>query len=152
MPDDIDRISLTLPTEMVDRLDGIVTDWEYASRSEAIRDSLRDFFATYEWESGEDTRHHGTIVVVHDHHVEGLADDLQTVQHEMAEVITSVQHIHLSHDACMETLVVEGVGAEITELANKLRALSGVQQVKVVVVDEQHSHDTHGHTNHEHGN
>jgi CopG family nickel-responsive transcriptional regulator len=149
MTDDIDRISLTLPTGMVDRLDGIVTDWEYASRSEAIRDSLRDFFATYEWESGEDTHHHGTIVVVHDHHVEGLADDLQTVQHEMAEVITSVQHIHLSHDACMETLVVEGAGQEITELANKLRALSGVQQVKVVAVDEQHSHD---HSHHEHGN
>ncbi|QIO21933.1 nickel-responsive transcriptional regulator NikR [Haloarcula sp. JP-L23] len=136
MTDDIDRISLTLPSSMVDRLDGIVDDWEYASRSEAIRDSLRDFFADYEWETSGGERHHGTIVVVHDHHVSGIADDLQTIQHEMAEAITSVQHIHLSHDTCMETLVVEGAASEITELANRLRALSGVQQVKVVVVDE----------------
>jgi CopG family nickel-responsive transcriptional regulator len=136
MTDDIDRISLTLPSSMVGRLDGIVTDWEYASRSEAIRDSLRDFFANYEWETGSEETHHGSIVVVHDHHVAGLADDLQTVQHEMADTITSVQHIHLSHDTCMETLVVEGAGNRITELANRLRALSGVQQVKVVVVDE----------------
>ena len=136
MTDDIDRISLTLPSSMVDRLDGIVADWEYASRSEAIRDSLRDFFANYEWETDGGQHHHGTIVVVHDHHVAGLADDLQTIQHEMADTITSVQHIHLSHDACMETLVVEGPGEDITELANRLRALTGVQQVKVVVVDE----------------
>jgi len=113
-----------------------VADWEYASRSEAIRDSLRDFFANYEWETDGGDHHHGTIVVVHDHHVAGLADDLQQIQHEMAEAITSVQHIHLSHDACMETLVVEGAGEDITELANRLRALTGVQQVKVVVVDE----------------
>jgi CopG family nickel-responsive transcriptional regulator len=121
---------------MVDRLDGIVDEWEYASRSEAIRDSLRDFFATYEWESGDEQHHHGTIVIVHDHHVSGIADELQTVQHDMADIITSVQHIHLSHDTCMETLVVEGAGGTITELANRLRAIGGVQQVKVVVVDE----------------
>ncbi|MFW5964270.1 MAG: nickel-responsive transcriptional regulator NikR [Natronomonas sp.] len=136
MGDDIDRISLTLPSTMVERLDGIVDDWEYDSRSEAIRDSLRDFFSTYEWESDRTDRHHGTIVIVHDHHVDGIADDLQRIQHEMADAITSVQHIHLSHDTCMETLVVEGPANEITELANRLRALSGVQQVKVVVVDE----------------
>ena len=136
MTDDIDRISLTLPSSMIGRLDGIVDDWQYASRSEAIRDSLRDFFGTYEWETGGDGPFHGTIVVVHDHHVAGLADDLQTIQHEMADVITSVQHIHLSHDSCMETLVVTGPGDDITDLANRLRALSGVQQVKAIVVDE----------------
>ncbi|MFO7925293.1 MAG: nickel-responsive transcriptional regulator NikR [Halobacteriota archaeon] len=136
MPDEIDRISLTLPSSMIGRLDGIVDDWEYASRSEAIRDSLRDFFTAYEWDAGESIPHHGTIVVAHDHHVNGLADDLQTIQHEMTDIITSVQHIHLSHDACMETLIVNGAKREITELANRLRALSGVQQVKVMIVDE----------------
>jgi CopG family nickel-responsive transcriptional regulator len=121
---------------MTDRLDGIVDDWEYASRSEAVRDALRDFFAAYDWESGEETVHHGTVVVVHDHHVDGIADALQSVQHEMADLVTSVQHIHLSHDTCMETLIVDGPGARITELANRLRALGGVRQVKVVVVDD----------------
>jgi CopG family nickel-responsive transcriptional regulator len=136
MSDDLDRISLTLPSEMADRLDDIVDDWEYDSRSEAIRDSLRDFFGAYEWESGGTSQHHGTIVIVHDHHVDGIADDLQTIQHEMADAITSVQHIHLTHDTCMETLIVEGTADDITDLANRLRALTGVQQVKVVVVDE----------------
>lgn len=136
MSDDLDRISLTLPPSMTGQLDDIVEDWEYASRSEAVRDALRDFFGAYEWEADDEAVHHGTVVVVHDHHVDGIADDLQSIQHEMAESITSVQHIHLSHDTCMETLIVEGPGNRITELANRLRALGGVQQVKVVVVGE----------------
>lgn len=138
MTDEFDRISLTLPSSMADHLDGIVDDWEYDSRSEAIRDSLRDFFTTYQWESGDQACYHGTIVISYAHHVAGIADDLQSVQHEMAGVITSVQHIHLSHDACMETLIVEGIGEEITELANRLRALSGVQHVKVIIVTNQY--------------
>ena len=135
MTDDIDRISLTLPSTMVHRLDAIVAEWEYPSRSAAIRDSLRDFFVSYEWESTGETVHRGTIVIVHDHHVAGLADELQLIQHEMADVITSVQHVHLSGEACVETLIVDGPASELTELANRLRSLGGVRQVKVVVVE-----------------
>lgn len=136
MTDDFDRISLTLPSEMVGRLDAIVDDWEYDSRSKAIRDALRDFFVTYEWDNETGGRHYGTIVVTHDHHADGIADRLQQVQHEFADAIISVQHIHLSHDRCMETLAVDGDTAVITELSNRLRSMRGVRQVKVVVVDE----------------
>ncbi|SEP21937.1 CopG family transcriptional regulator, nickel-responsive regulator [Halogranum amylolyticum] len=136
MTDEFDRISLTLPREMVSRLDAIVDEWEYDSRSKAIRDALRDFFVTYEWDRESDGRHYGTIVVTHDHHAEGIADRLQRVQHEFADAIISVQHIHLSHDRCMETLAVDGDTADLTELSNRLRSMRGVRQVKVVVVDE----------------
>ncbi|MFW6437155.1 MAG: nickel-responsive transcriptional regulator NikR [Halococcoides sp.] len=134
---DVDRISLTLPPAMVERLDGIVEDWEYASRSEAVRDALRDFFTTYAWERGGDGHHQGTIVVVHEHdHESDVAGRIQHVQHEMADVVTSVQHIHLDHDTCMETIVVDGAAGAIEELANRLRAMDGVRQVKVVVVGD----------------
>lgn len=135
MTDELDRISLTIPPKMVKQLDAIVDEWEYPSRSAAIRDSLRDFFVSYEWESTGEAVHRGTIVIVHDHHVAGLADELQLIQHEMADVITSVQHVHLSGEACMETLIVDGPASELTELANRLRSLGGVRQVKIVVVE-----------------
>jgi CopG family nickel-responsive transcriptional regulator len=159
MAEDLDRVSLTLPPEMTDRLDGIVADWEYDSRSEAVRDALRDFFTTYDWEAGDQGRHYGTIVVVHDHeHDSDVPGKLQTIQHNHADLVTSVQHIHLSHDRCMETLVVDGTAGEIDALANRLRAVGGVRQVKVVVVggeDPGHDHEaghehSHVHDDHEH--
>ena len=144
MSEDIDRISLTLPAAMTDRLDGIVDDWEYASRSEAVRDALRDFFTEYDWEADDGRRHYGTVVVVHEHdHDSGLAGRLQSIQHEMAAIVTSVQHVHLSHDRCMETIVVDGPAGEIQRLANELRSVEGVQQVKVVAVGgsgDEHDH------------
>ena len=136
MSDDIDRISLTLPSAMTGRLDDIVEEWDYASRSEAVRDALRDFFTGYEWESDRQETRYGTLVVVHEHHVDGLADRLQHIQHEAEDVITAVQHVHLSHHRCMETITVEGPGTEISELANRLRSVKGVRQVKVVVLGE----------------
>ncbi|MFB6201361.1 MAG: nickel-responsive transcriptional regulator NikR [Halorhabdus sp.] len=158
MSDDLDRVSLTLPPEMTDRLDGIVEEWDYASRSEAVRDALRDFFTTHAWERGDETYHYGTIVIAHEHdHGSDLAGRLQGIQHEYADVVTSVQHIHLSEDQCMETLVVAGTASQIDELANRVRAVGGVKQVKVVVVgsdettaDHAHEHENNNH-DHEHG-
>lgn len=154
MSGDLDRVSLTLPAEMADRLDEIVSDWEYSSRSEAVRDALRDFFTTYDWEAGDHGHHYGTIVIVHEHeHDSDLPGKLQSIQHEHANLITSVQHIHLSQSQCMETLVVDGTAGEIDALANQLRALGGVQQVKVVVIGapspDEHDH-SHVHHDHEH--
>lgn len=151
MAEDLDRISLTLPPEMTAELDAIVEDWDYASRSEAVRDSLRDFFVSHDWDAEGETRHYGSVVVVHEHdHDSGLAGRLQAIQHEMAGIVTSVQHVHLTHERCMETIVVDGAADRIQTMANRLRSVEGVQQVKVVVVGGEetvtgsdHSHD-HG--------
>ena len=136
MSDELERISLTLPPERVTRLDGIVEEWEFPSRSGAIRDALRDFFASYEWEIAPEARYYGSIVVMHEHdHESDVASDLQHVQHEFAEIILSVQHLHLSHNTCMETLAVDGSGDDIGELAQQLRSLEGVQRVSFVIGD-----------------
>ena len=147
MSDELERISLTLPPEMVERLDGIVEEWEYPSRSGAVRDALRDFFASYEWETAPDARYYGSVVVMHEHdHESDVASELQHVQHDFADLILSVQHIHLSHHACMETLAVDGSGGDIAELAHRLRSLEGVRRVTFVVGDaaeHEEIHDAH---------
>jgi len=134
MNDALDRVSLTLPAGMVDRLDAIIEDWEYPSRSAAVRDAVRDFLTDYDWETGVGGDQYGSIVLVHDHHGHDIADRVQAVQHEHADLVVAVQHIHVSHEECLETLTVHGPAAEITELANRLRAIEGVSQAKVVAL------------------
>ena len=134
MAEELARISLTLPPEMVQRLDGIIEDWDYASRSEAVRDALRDFFTTYDWETGGHGHHYGTVVLFYDHHLPDIADRLQAVQHEYTDLITAVQHVHVTHEECFETLTVDGSKEDISQLSNRLRSINGVNQVKVVVL------------------
>jgi antitoxin ParD1/3/4 len=40
---DIERLTITLPTEMAELVKGAVEDGDYASSSEAIREALRDW-------------------------------------------------------------------------------------------------------------
>ncbi|MCK4405252.1 MAG: ribbon-helix-helix protein, CopG family, partial [Hadesarchaea archaeon] len=49
MPEKIMRVSLTLPQDLLDKLDRSLKAQGYASRSEAVRDALRDFLASYKW-------------------------------------------------------------------------------------------------------
>ena len=144
MSEELERISLTLPPDMVKRLDSIVEEWEFPSRSGAVRDSLRDFFASYEWETAPDARYYGSIIVMQEHdHESDVASELQRVQHEFPDIILSVQHIHLSHHACMETLAIDGSGSDIAELANQLRSIEGVQRVTFVVGDAAEPEELH---------
>lgn len=135
MSDDLSRVTMTVPTPLLDDLDDVVGDWDYDSRSAAMRDALRSLVTEYRTENALAGTQRGSVVVQYDHHADDVTETLTALQHEFAETIIAVQHVHLSHDICMETLAVDGTGDAIRTLSNRLRSLSGVKQVQVAVVD-----------------
>jgi CopG family nickel-responsive transcriptional regulator len=136
MSENFDPVSLTMERNLLAELDEVIDEWEYASRSEAMRDALRDFLTEYRWRTNLSGPQRGSVVVVHDHHVGGVTDKMIDIQHESLDLITAVQHVHLSEHLCLETLVVDGSGAEVRELVNRLQSLRGVRQVKLALVGE----------------
>lgn len=128
------RISLTLPEGLLEEVDRISEAQEYPSRSEAIRDALRDFLADYKWRRELKGEQLGAIICIYDHEVRGLPDELQDIQHQDREIVSSVQHFHISERDCLETLIVEGEGERIRELVDRLGSLRGVKQVKLATV------------------
>jgi CopG family nickel-responsive transcriptional regulator len=135
MSEDLSRVSMTVPQALLEEVDDVVEGWDYDSRSEAMRDALRELVTEYRTETAMEGTQRGSVVVQYDHHAGDVTETMTALQHEFAETIVAVQHVHLSHDICMETLAVDGTGAEIRALSNRLRALSGVKQVQVAVVD-----------------
>lgn len=134
MSEELDRISLTIPEDLLDQLDEVIEKEDYSSRSEAFRDALRDFLADYRWRKELEGKQRGAIVMVYDHDVTGINKELLDIQHEERDVIKSGQHLHVGHSECMETIIVNGPGERIQDLADKLRSLDGVKQVKLGVV------------------
>lgn len=130
----ITRVSLTLPQDLLDELDRSLKAQGYASRSEAIRDSLRDFLANYRWRLGLRGKCIGVVMLVYEHDVLGLNDKLMDIQHESADVISAVQHLHIDAKNCLETLIVNGPAKNIRKLIDRLGALRGVKQAKLVVI------------------
>ncbi len=130
----ITRVSLTLPQELLEELDRMLKAEKYASRSESVRDALRDFLASYKWRQGLKGKQVGIIAVVYEHDVHGLTDALVDIQHASRGNIGAVQHLHIDKKHCLETLIVKGQAEKISKLLDKLAALRGVKQAKLVVL------------------
>lgn len=137
MAEDIERMSVTLPSSLLAELEEVVDGDEYASRSEATRDALRSFLTHYRRESDLASVQRGAVVIIYDHDVSGVNDAILELQHHHPDSIVATQHIHLSGHLCMETLIVDGPGQDIEALLGSLRPLKGVHQVRLAVVEAE---------------
>ena len=82
----------------------------------------------------EKGRKAGVLVMVYDHDVKGLEDDLIEAQHHHRGVINSVLHVHLSDRECLEAVAVRGEAEDIRELAHELATRKGVKQVRSTII------------------
>lgn len=134
MSEKITRVSLTLPEELLEELDESLKARGYASRSEAFRDSLRDFLSDYKYRRNLKGNIIGVLVLVFEHDVKGLTEAIIDIQHSAGEIITTVQHIHLDSKNCLETSVVRGPAKKIEKLMERLEGLRGVKQAKLMMI------------------
>jgi len=132
MEEGITRIGVSLPKNLLDEFDRIISTRGYSSRSEAIRDAIRTYIAEYRWLESEKGEVVGVLVVLYDHNVKGVSDLLINVQHDFHEIITSSTHIHLNEDQCLEIILVKGKMERIKLLVDKISATRGVLNVKLI--------------------
>jgi CopG family nickel-responsive transcriptional regulator len=122
------RFGVSLDHHLLDDFDTLIARKQYATRSEAIRDLIRDSLVGQEWDDNQETV--GTITIVYDHHVRALTDKLTEIQHRFTRLILSGMHVHLDHDHCLEMLAVRGKGRDIRKLADVLIGTKGVKHGK----------------------
>ncbi len=125
------RFGISIDEKLLERFDEYIEKKGYVSRSEAVRDLIRN--ALIEESVGEDKNVFGTITIVFDHHQKELEDKLTDIEHDYMKNIISSLHVHIDHHHCMETIVVKGKASEIRELANKIISQKGVKHGKLVV-------------------
>ncbi|HPI93246.1 MAG TPA: nickel-responsive transcriptional regulator NikR [Deltaproteobacteria bacterium] len=119
------RFGVSLEGRLLEKFDRLIEKSGYATRSEALRDLIRQELVKKEWE--EDQEVAGAITFVYDHHTRGLTGQLTDLQHDHQEIIISSQHIHLDHHNCLEIVAVKGRASEVQKLANALRSVKGVR-------------------------
>lgn len=128
------RVGVTFPPELLKELDETVEEIGYESRSKAIQDAVSSFITEQRLLRGEKGRKAGVLVMVYDHDIKGLEDDLIEAQHQHRDVINSVLHVHLSDRECLEAVAVRGDAEDIKELAHELATRKGVKQVRSTII------------------
>src|SRR4030067_3797747 len=133
-PQDLSRIGVSLPENLLEKFDEIITKRGYSSRSSGIRDAIRSYIRYYAWMSEVEGERAGTISMVYDHSQRGLVNSLLDVEHEFSSIIRSSLHIHISNDMCMEVLLVMGEGRDVKKVAEKIMTLRGIKHVKLTTI------------------
>lgn len=125
------RFGVSLDRQLLKEFDRHRHRRQYDTRSEALRDLIREALVGEEWDDNRETV--GTITFVYDHHVRDLTARLTEIQHDHHGKILSGMHVHLDHDHCLEVLVVRGKGKEIKQIADALVSVKGVKHGKLTM-------------------
>ena len=106
------RISISLESALLDAFDHSITAQGYATRSEAIRDLIRDRLVREEEQraGGEGV---AVVTLVYDHHARELAARLIEKQHHHHNLVVSSLHVHLGERHCLEVSVLRGPMEEV---------------------------------------
>lgn len=151
--DEIVRFSVSLESDLLERFDAYCEAGRFATRSEAIRQLLRERLTTAAW-AADAADVAASLTLIYDHHRARLTDKMIEIQHAHGDLVVAAMHVHLTHDLCMELIALRGPAGDVRQLAAELGGLKGIHQAQVVVLraegGKSHSHSRAGH-HHPHG-
>jgi CopG family nickel-responsive transcriptional regulator len=135
---ELTRISISLESALLEAFDRSNAVKGYATRSEAIRDLIRDRLLREgaEQAAGEQV---AVVTLVYDHHARELAARLIDKQHHHHGLVVSSLHVHLGERHCLEVSVLRGSAAEVRHLGEELLATKGVLHGEITFTGDEAS-------------
>jgi len=127
----LERFGVSMEDDLLARFDELVSGRGYGSRSEAIRDLVRQELVKEEWADPK-TEVVGTITLVYEHHEHELSKTLPDLQHQYHDCIVCTTHIHMDAHNCLEVIIVRGASGKVKRIANTLLSTRGVKHGQLV--------------------
>ena len=115
------RITITIDDELLATVDRLCAERGYGSRSEAVRDLVRDAVAPSLADKSGSTPCYGALSYVFDHGTRDLARRLTDEGHHHGVSVASM-HVHLTRDDCLEVAVLRGTFSEMQAYAETIFA------------------------------
>jgi CopG family nickel-responsive transcriptional regulator len=127
----VERFSVSLEGELLKAFDRYLAQMGYTSRSEAVRDLIREKLVARELEDPQ-ADGVGVVTLVYDHHQRELPERLTEIQHRFFKEITSTSHIHLDRHNCLEVIIVRARARRIRSIAELLISTKGVKHGRLI--------------------
>jgi CopG family nickel-responsive transcriptional regulator len=141
----MDRFTISLGEELASAFDELIKQRGYTTRSEAVRDILRDLLQRRDQARDSNGFCVASLSYVYNHHERQLSERLVNLQHDHHDLTVASMHVHLDHEQCLETTTLKGPAKAVRRLADEIMAERGVRhgQLNLVSVElgEAHKHD-----------
>jgi CopG family nickel-responsive transcriptional regulator len=151
----VQRVTISLDDQLARDFDALSRQESYASRSEAVRDLVRDAVEARRLADNATGECVANLSYVYNHATRDLSQRLSDAGHRHHGLVVSTTHVHLDHDDCLETSILKGPVAAVRAFANAVRAERGVRfaQLNLVRVEPNDHHGAaspHAHGGHQH--
>jgi CopG family nickel-responsive transcriptional regulator len=149
-----ERFTVSLDEELAASFEEYRRRAGYASRSEAVRDLLREFLSRQRADSEPEGDCVGVLTYIYDHQQRDIGRRITGAQHEQHDLSVATLHVHLDHDHCLESCILRGPLPRVQAFADRIVARRGVSHgdlhiVPAAVRSGAHEHGGEPHA-HEH--
>ncbi len=129
----VERIGVSMDKKLLSAFDKLIAKQGYQSRSEAVRDLVRQQLSA-EHIGNPKAEAVAGVLLVYDHHSTKLMEKLTDLQHShLLQTICSM-HIHLDEHDCMEVIVLRGQVGEINKTAENIVSQKGVKLGRINIL------------------
>jgi CopG family transcriptional regulator, nickel-responsive regulator len=147
------RITITIDDELLHAVDKLMKRRGYSSRSEAMRDIVRDM-ADRERLTEPGVTCIGALTYVFDHAVRDLPRRLTTAHHHRHDLSVASLRVHLNHESALEISVLRGPLEDVRSFADAVASQRGVRHADLHLIPASIATVEHVHgdnpTAHEH--
>ena len=127
----VKRFGVSLEEDILSDLDQIVKDKRFPNRSRALRFLIKQHVSEQNVDDNQKVT--GAVVLVYNHQISRLHNEIASLQHEYNCLVLSSQHIHLDDKNCIETIAVCGIAGKVIKLSNKLLAIKGIRHGNMII-------------------
>jgi CopG family nickel-responsive transcriptional regulator len=129
----VTRIGVSLEPDLLEEFDECISEKKYVSRSEAIRDLVRDSLEESRLDSG-DNYVSGIIVTIFDTTSCGSTQTLPAIRKNHIDSISAMMNKNLGNGKVMEILIVSGEMQELKGLVSEISSTKGVMRSKLTTI------------------
>ncbi|WP_340266810.1 nickel-responsive transcriptional regulator NikR [Sphingobium mellinum] len=149
------RVTISIDDTLSNALDEIARERLYGSRSEAVRDLVRDGIERWRADASGDGHCVANLSYMFDRRVRALPQRIAEMQHAHHDIVGASTVLRLDHFHSFETIILKGAVSDVRSFANRICAERGVRfgslnMLSVSPTDEHTEDDQHVHEGHQH--
>ena len=127
-------VSVSMPEELLERIDQFADEHGYTGRSEVVREASRNLLGEFEDKKLEDRELIGVVTVLFDYESSKVEHRMMNLRHEYENLVASNVHNHVGDHYCMELFILEGSLTDISTFVGKIRATKDILSVDYSVM------------------
>lgn len=131
--DTVTRIGVSLEPELLKAFDESISKKGYVSRSEALRDLVRDSLAENSWKN-DDTEMVGVIIAVIDLRVTNVLDKVDGIYRNHSSIFSYSSSVPIDNFSKMDVIVANGKLHELRDFLGDLTSIKGVLRSKLASI------------------